>query len=199
MIPDFWYRWLAGGVLVASVGVWSAYGARAELRGGVAPAWSPGDLQPAMRALTGVVMWASLMATLIMPNLVAWARVPLPPLARLAGAVLGVVGVPAIWWTFQSLGTNVSQTTGTRAGAELVTHGPYRWVRHPLYTTGLNLYLALGLMLESGLLLGLFVLAALWIPRRVAREEEYLISSYGDRYRDYQRTSGRFLPRIGRR
>ena len=40
-----------------------------------------------------------------------------------------------MYWTLSSLGTNLTDTVVTRAEATLVTHGPYRWVRHPYYVT----------------------------------------------------------------
>ena len=198
-MTDDWYRVVAGGVLIATTGISIGYRARAELRGGAAPDQSRGDLSRPARFVAGATIWGAMLLPLLAPGLTDWARIPLPAAVRVVGVALGLLGVPAMRWTMRSLGTNVSHTTGTRAGASLVTHGPYRWVRHPLYTTGLNLFLASALMLESGIQLAVFLVAALWIPSRAAREEEYLRASYGQRYQDYQRRSGRFLPRIIRR
>ncbi len=81
---------------------------------------------------------------------------------------------------------------------QLVTWGPYRYVRHPSY---------LGyLLMFSGLFLVWLNLVALvplvGIPGYVALakpEEELLISRFGQRYREYMRSTGRFIPRIGSR
>jgi hypothetical protein len=43
--------------------------------------------------------------------------------------------VPAAWWVFSSIGRNVTETVLTKADHTLVTTGPYRWLRHPLYAT----------------------------------------------------------------
>ena len=80
-----------------------------------------------------------------------------------------------------------------------MTHGPYRWVRHPLYSVGMLLYGSLTLLtglwwLGVGSLIPLAVL--LW---RTPREEARLIEAFGEEYRVYMRRTGRFLPlRIGR-
>jgi protein-S-isoprenylcysteine O-methyltransferase Ste14 len=47
-----------------------------------------------------------------------------------------VLTLPAALWVFSALGRNVSETVLTKGDHELVTAGPYRWIRHPLYTTG---------------------------------------------------------------
>lgn len=95
-----------------------------------------------------------------------------------------------------SIGTNISPSHATRAGHQLITHGPYRWVRHPLYSAGLLLCVSLTLLtalwaLGVGMLIPLAVL--LW---RTPREEARLIALFGDEYRAYMRRAGRFFPRL---
>ena len=62
----------------------------------------------------------------------------------------------------------------TDRGHELVTAGPYRWVRHPAYAVALFLVVAIGLALGSWLagLLGFLLVPA--ILRRTAREDRLL-------------------------
>lgn len=127
----------------------------------------------------------------------AWATLDLPAGVRWLGAALGVLAVAAAHWVLRSLGRNVSETVLTKAHHELVTSGPYRWVRHPLYTTGLALFVALGLMTASWLVLlaaavTLVLLSWLVVPQ----EERALLARFGDRYREYMRRSGRLLPRV---
>jgi hypothetical protein len=52
-----------------------------------------------------------------------------------------------------NLGRNVSETVLTKESHELVTSGPYRWIRHPLYTTGIALFVALGLIAANWFIL----------------------------------------------
>jgi protein-S-isoprenylcysteine O-methyltransferase Ste14 len=79
---------------------------------------------------------------------------------------------------------------------QLVTAGPYRWIRHPLYTTAIVLFLALGLMQASLLVLVVTVAAALLMRSLVIpAEERELAAKFGDRYRVYMTRAGRFLPR----
>src|SRR5688572_30158269 len=84
--------------------------------------------------LMGLVGWLGFMAYLINPAWMAWAAVPLPIWLRWIGVGLFVVTGWLFLWTFRSLGKNLTDTVVTRRTHTLVTIGPYRWVRHPLYT-----------------------------------------------------------------
>ncbi len=97
-----------------------------------------------------------------------------------------------------SLGKNLTDTVVTRSEATLVTNGPYRWVRHPFYVTA-ALLMASVTLLSANWLIGLssFVVMALLIAR-TPNEERKLIEKFGDEYRKYIATTGRFIPRIGK-
>ena len=55
----------------------------------------------------------------------------------MVGLVLSVAGMAILAAGRQTLGDNWSQTVTTKEGQELVTSGPYRYVRHPMYSGGL--------------------------------------------------------------
>jgi protein-S-isoprenylcysteine O-methyltransferase Ste14 len=150
--------------------------------------------------LCGVLAWAVFAAYLINPAWFSWASVPLPDWSRWAGATLGLLVVPPfLFWTFHSLGKNLTDTVATRREHTLVTHGPYRWVRHPFYVVLFLWLVALSLLTANGLLalLGAAALTMLVVRTRV--EEAKLTERFGDEYRAYVRRTGRFLPRVGRR
>lgn len=80
-------------------------------------------------------------------------------------------------------------------GKTLVTTGPYKYIRHPLYSafiysmTGL-----LALWFESWFLLfSVVVLALIW-SLLVQKEEQYMLDKFGKTYRDYIEKTGQFLP-----
>jgi protein-S-isoprenylcysteine O-methyltransferase Ste14 len=79
----------------------------------------------------------------------------------------------------------------------LIQHGPYRWVRHPMYTT---------LFLMGW---GWFILTANWfvglplmmgivlvVLSRVNKEEAVLVDLFGNEYKEYMQRTGRFLPKL---
>ena len=85
----------------------------------------------------------------------------------------------------------------TKREQQLVTFGPYYWVRHPLYTTGISLFVALGLMEASWFMLVMATVAALLILLLVIpAEERGLVAKFGEEYRAYMRRTGRLLPRM---
>jgi protein-S-isoprenylcysteine O-methyltransferase Ste14 len=127
----------------------------------------------------------------------AWSQVELPVWLRLSGAALGMVTNGLIYWVFSSLGNNVSPTVVTRRRHQLVTSGPYRWVRHPLYTVGFLSYMAFALLAANWYVAVLAVIALVLLSLRVPAEERALIARNGDAYRDYAKRTGRFLPRLG--
>jgi protein-S-isoprenylcysteine O-methyltransferase Ste14 len=49
-------------------------------------------------------------------------------------------------WLFSSIGSSITQTVATKKDHELITHGPYGWVRHPLYSVGTLMFMALALV-----------------------------------------------------
>ncbi len=78
----------------------------------------------------------------------------------------------------------------------LVTSGPYRWVRHPIYTSYFALALSL-FLLTTNLFIGLALLAlSILLASRVEGEEALLLERFGDEYRAYMQRTGRFLPRL---
>ena len=146
--------------------------------------------------LAGIVGWVGFVAYLINPVCMTWAAVPLPLWIRWIGVGLFVVTGWLFIWTFRSLGKNLTDTVVTRQVHTLVTSGPYRWVRHPLYTAAALATLAVPLTAANALFFvtGSMVLALLVI--RTRKEEANLIARFGDDYRSYMQRTGRFVPRL---
>lgn len=142
---------------------------------------------------------AGLVAFLIEPSWMAWASLQLPSWARSIGVGLGVVGGGLLIWTFSCLGHNLTDTVVTRRNASLVTHGPYRWVRHPFYLAFAMAVIANSLITASGFLLLTGTAALFAIVARTSVEERKLIDRFGGDYLDYMQRTGRFLPRFRRR
>jgi protein-S-isoprenylcysteine O-methyltransferase Ste14 len=196
MANDGWIRLGSGALLLALIVTSGFYRARAERRGGPLPARPDGLPATWGRVAIGIAAWAALLLPILAPSTVGWISVPLPAGLRLIGlGLLGGAGL-VLWWTLASIGDSISPSTSTRAGARLVTEGPYRFVRHPLYTGGFLATLGIGLANQSIPLLAALPILLWWLPRRVHGEEQNLTASYGEAYRAYQARTGRFLPRL---
>ena len=98
----------------------------------------------------GLILWLSPLVYLINPAWMAWSKIGSPrigPLAwRWSWAYLCTMG---IYWLFSSIGSGITPTSATRKEHKLVTDGPYRWVRHPLYTVGSSMFIAFGMMADN--------------------------------------------------
>jgi protein-S-isoprenylcysteine O-methyltransferase Ste14 len=147
--------------------------------------------------LCGLLAWIALTAYLINPVWMVWSSIALPTWLRWIGAILGVCAVPPLlFWTFHSLGKNLTDTVVTRREHTLVTHGPYRWVRHPFYDVVFLWGLSLSLLTANWLLALLGLTAFAMMVLRTQVEEEKLIERFGDEYRSYMERTGKFLPHV---
>jgi protein-S-isoprenylcysteine O-methyltransferase Ste14 len=193
------YRWMALGIFLAGTGISVYFRRRADREAGDEMISLKSEGLPLMLALRvgGIALWLGVFAYFINPAWMAWSQVELPVWLRLSGAALGMVTNGLIYWVFSSLGNNVSPTVVTRRRHQLVTSGPYRWVRHPLYTVGFLSYMAFALLAANWYVAVLAVIALVLLSLRVPAEERALIARNGDAYRDYAKRTGRFLPRLG--
>ncbi len=148
--------------------------------------------------LGGLLVWLYAPALALFPEALAWTTFDgLPVWLRAVAAGMALLIVPPfIVWAQRSLGRSVSPTVVIRDGHRLVTEGPYRYIRHPLYTAGLVFFVSLAVMTESWFLLAALAVMFGVLLLRVPKEEANLLRAYGDEYRRYRQRTGRFLPRL---
>jgi protein-S-isoprenylcysteine O-methyltransferase Ste14 len=145
---------------------------------------------------SGLAIWLGVFAYLINPAWMAWSRFDLPEWLRWVGVLMGIAGDALAYWVFSHLKNNVTPTVVTRADATLVTSGPYRWVRHPLYLMGLTGYIGFALLAENWFI-GLAAAAGFFLLTiRTNKEETRLVEKFGDAYRTYIQRTGRFFPKL---
>jgi protein-S-isoprenylcysteine O-methyltransferase Ste14 len=107
---------------------------------------------------------------------------------------LVVAGLSFSVWARRTLGGNWSGTVTVKVDHELVQTGPYRWIRHPIYT---GLLLAVfGSGLAAGRVYGmaasaLIALALVW---KLRVEERWMAAEFGERYEQYRRASWALIP-----
>lgn len=192
---DTFFRTVLAATTIAGVGMRIGFQTRAARLGG-----------PVIRRSDRGVFWVGvailmpfllgpLVAFLIDPAALPWSRLPLPRAVRWMGAGLTIASIGLIAWVFVSLGENLTRTAGFRAKSRLVTSGPYRRIRHPLYTFAGIGWLGIGLMIASWpVLLGVLAMPFL-LNLRIEREERALLERFGDQYASYMQRTGRFFPR----
>jgi protein-S-isoprenylcysteine O-methyltransferase Ste14 len=127
----------------------------------------------------------------------AFADYRLPSLATWLGAAILAFAIWLSWRSHSDLGENWSVTLELRQGHQLVQHGVYRLMHHPMYSSILLFDLAQGLLLQNWLAgwSALVTFAILYFVR-TPREEQMMCELFGQEYRDYMRQSGRLFPRL---
>jgi protein-S-isoprenylcysteine O-methyltransferase Ste14 len=107
----------------------------------------------------------------------------------IAGAAFGV-------WARRTLGGNWSATVTIKEDHTLVRTGPYRWVRHPIYTALLTMIFATAIYVNTFMALysAVVTLVALWVKLRL--EEAWMTEQFGDEYSDYKRRVKALIPGV---
>jgi protein-S-isoprenylcysteine O-methyltransferase Ste14 len=147
---------------------------------------------------TGLAHMAGLITFMVNPARMAWSAMPLPVWVRWTGIALGVCAGSLLVWTLVNLGKNLTDTVVTRRSHSLVTHGPYRWIRHPFYVAIALSVTANGLAAANWFLLATGWLTITLLVVRTRKEEALLLARFGEAYRSYMEQTGRFLPRASR-
>jgi protein-S-isoprenylcysteine O-methyltransferase Ste14 len=196
MTQDTIFRLLFIAIFLASFSISVYHRHRARKQSGKIPRQAEGKIFIALRLLLALPLYLAMFVYMINPQWMAWSALPLPTWVRWLGAGLGFAIIPLLYWLFRSLGKNVSETVLTKERHELVTHGPYRWIRHPLYTTASIGIFALGLVAANWFMLLMIILIMMMLPALAAKEEAQLLEKFGNAYREYMQRTGRFLPRL---
>lgn len=198
MSNETMFRWLAAALIAVAIGISSVHRRQAAKAGDPISIRPEGPLVIALMRGGGILMWLAILLSVFAPGWMAWSTWATPAWLRWTGAGIAGTAVPLFYWVFRTLGSNVTSTIATRRAHTLVTAGPYRWVRHPLYTTGFVFVLGLALALASWLIPLLAVPPLVGLGLRTPLEEAGLEARFGDAYRAYVSRTGRFLPRLTR-
>lgn len=80
---------------------------------------------------------------------------------------------------------------------DMVFHGPYRWIRHPIYAA-IILVLGSTLFISANWFVGLswILMTVLDVAGRIRTEEALMTGRFGERYQDYMQRTGRLFPRL---
>jgi protein-S-isoprenylcysteine O-methyltransferase Ste14 len=150
-----------------------------------------------LAGLLSLVGFVAIIAQTAQPGWIAWADLPLPNWVRWMGIAIALFGFGLLQWAQNTLGKNWSDTPRMLKEQYLVMNGPYRFIRHPIYTA---FFLILGstLFISANWLVGLawIGMTVLEIASRIGFEENLMIEYFGDEYRDYMKKTGRLLPKI---
>jgi len=186
---------------VVFIGVWIvlSFGVKRDIKGGGFSSWWSQNyllrliilalgVFAATRILAGTARYSSADAVIFSNMLFT------PPIALgWIAAVLSAAGVGFAIWARIYLGRNWSSAPAVKEDHELVTTGPYAYVRHPIYT-GLILT-ALGTALTGTIFgIGVLIVAAGVFFRRIGKEEHIMLELFPDAYPAYQARTKKLIP-----
>lgn len=97
----------------------------------------------------------------------------------------------------RALGKQLRIDAGLSSDHQLVQTGPYRFVRHPIYTSIFSMFLATGLLLASWpLLCAALTICLVGTEIRVRIEDNLLAARFGEQFRQYKRAVYAYLPPV---
>lgn len=130
-----------------------------------------------------------------LPNLLGRQRIPQTlSVQEIVGLALVVVGFAVMFVALGTLRRSYASTLVIRKDHRLVTHGVYRFTRHPIYLG--VLLVALGIPVHASSLYGFLIMTAL-IPvflNRIRIEERLLTEEFGDDYRFHRKSTSKLIP-----
>jgi protein-S-isoprenylcysteine O-methyltransferase Ste14 len=114
---------------------------------------------------------------------------------EVAGLVMYLTGFLLMAWALSSLGRNYQLGGSTPRREDLmITSGPYKRIRHPMYTAALSISLGLACLIQSLAFFCVFWIYLVLILLLIPSEEEKLLKAYGERYTAYHHQAGKIIP-----
>jgi protein-S-isoprenylcysteine O-methyltransferase Ste14 len=133
----------------------------------------------------------------VFAGLFSFAHFAVPDWARWLGAAVGLSGSSLFGWSHLALGKNWSGVLEIAKGHALVTHGPYQFVRHPMYSAFFLMGTGVLLLSANWLVGGLNLAAVAYMYFvRIKDEEAMVLKQFGQSYENYMKNIGRFIPQL---
>ncbi|GAP16001.1 putative protein-S-isoprenylcysteine methyltransferase [Longilinea arvoryzae] len=150
------------------------------------------------RVIAGILLAAALVFYSFFPIPSSRFQFPIPYAWRWAGVILSSICL--FFWIYaqEILDRYWSVNLKIQKEHRLVTSGPYRVMRHPIYSAMIFWSAGLALDTAHAIFAAFAVVVILWTAPRISKEEKMLIEHFGAAYLDYMKTTGRFLPKFKR-
>ena len=151
----------------------------------------------AVRGALGLLFYSALVAWLVWPRSLSWMYLPIPSALRWLAVGLLVPVLALLTASLRALGTNYRGGVGLYGNHTLVSGGPYRRIRHPIYLAFISI-MVLVLVLSANWVLGVsgLLLVTSIAVVRIPIEERELHERFGAEWETYRARTGAILPRI---
>ncbi len=135
------------------------------------------------------------LAYIFLPAAFPWSYAQFPDGLRWVGAFTLLGGLLLLAAAHRHLAASFHSLVVRKSGQVLVASGPYRSIRHPIYTAYFLNYLGGGLLASSLVLTFIPALFfSLLVALRIREEEAAMLDQFGSSYQDYMAGTGRFVP-----
>jgi len=112
---------------------------------------------------------------------------------KIIGTLIFYGGVALAIWARRAMGSNWGMPMTTNENSKLVTDGPYRFIRHPIYAAVTVMSLSSGIVLSRAWMLVFVVMSVYWIYCGL-QEEKDLAKRFPKEYPGYKRRTKMFVP-----
>jgi protein-S-isoprenylcysteine O-methyltransferase Ste14 len=116
-------------------------------------------------------------------------------LAGIIGVIITALGIAFAVWARKNLGANWGMPMTVKENPELVTSGPYNYVRHPIYT-GVLLAILGSAFIAGPFWIVIFIVACGYFTYSALREEKNMIAKFPDTYPAYKKRTKMLVPFI---
>jgi protein-S-isoprenylcysteine O-methyltransferase Ste14 len=152
-------------------------------------------------ALFGFAWFGGIILYIMLPTWIMFLSIPLPDWFRLIMVGVTALAIPFTVWGYRTLGKNwvhalESSKFLQRKSEVLVTSGPYKYVRKPIYLGSFTFIIALALVAANWLLLLSALVLITIIYAQIGKEEYMLIERFGNEYREYMKGTPRLIPKF---
>jgi len=120
----------------------------------------------------------------------------LHPFSLIVGLALILVGYAATLWTYSVMGSAWRIGINPQEKSKLVTDGPFRLVRHPIYSFQIVMLAGAFLLLPTVVSLVILVIHLACVLGKAGDEESHLEKIYGQEYLNYTARTGRLIPKV---
>jgi len=194
------YRVSLAIILFTCVGISAYYRKKADIQTGEKISRkADGFVMMTFIKIGGFLLWSGPVIYLVDPAWMAWSKMGLPAGARWTGIFTGITCTGLVYWLFRNIGSGITATSVTRTKHVLSKSGPYRWIRHPLYTFGTMLFVSSGIISDNWFIIVMGIITFVLMAIRTPAEEANLVEKFGEEYLEYMKTTGRFFPNICRK
>jgi protein-S-isoprenylcysteine O-methyltransferase Ste14 len=152
------------------------------------------DTQEHLSQSLGLLL--AIIAAFLLPHLAIFHFLnfaPVNPALSGIGLILTVAGMAFLVWARQNLGRNWSQTVSAKEGHELVTSGPYRCVRHPMYTGGFVACAGSAIVCGGAWIFLLILLGTIFLWR-VGAEDRLMARQFPNEFPAYRQRTKALIP-----